>query len=231
MIKTSEKSDFEKRIGIIFKSKDLLNRVFVHRSYLNENKGEKLESNERLEFLGDAVLELVVTGYLYNNYPNPEGDLTNFRSALVKGVTLSSIAAKLDMDKELKLSRGEKKNFTKSRKLLLANTFEALVGAIYLDLGFTVAQKFIVKYLLPEFQTILAKALFKDSRSSFQEWAQENLSQTPEYRVLEESGPDHNKEFEVGVYVLGKLYGKGKGSSKQLACQQASQRAMDKIRS
>jgi ribonuclease-3 len=228
-MKKNDLRKFEGKIGISFKNPDLLKNVFIHRSFLNENRRKKLVSNERLEFLGDAVLELVVTEYLYKNYPNPEGDLTNFRSALVRGEMLSRVADELEMGDLMMMSKGEEKNQTRSKRLILANAFEALVGAIYLDLGYDQAKRFIGRFLLPRFRGILEGGLFRDARSEFQELMQEKKSATPEYRVLMESGPDHDKRFEVGVYVGRKLYGKGSGSSKQKACQQAAARALKKI--
>jgi len=219
----------QKKIGIKFKKQEYLQQVFIHRSYINENKNSRLGDNERMEFLGDAVLELVVTDYLYANFSNPEGDLTSYRSALVKGETLSKISQELCLGDYLMLTRGEKKHGGHARNLILANTFEALVGAIYLDGGYTKAKKFITNFLIPKFKEILSNESFRDARSSFQEWAQEKLNTTPEYRVLKESGPDHSKMFEVGCYIKDELYGTGNGTSKQTASQEAAKFAMDKI--
>jgi len=218
---------FEKNIGVKFKKKNLLNTVFVHRSYLNENKNYPLPHNERLEFLGDAVLELVVTDYLYKNLDKPEGEMTNLRAALVKGDMLSEIAVKLGMGKMMLLSRGEMKTGGRERKVLLANAFEALVGAIYLDQGIVVAKKFIEKNLLIRLDEIVKKGLYVDSKTVLQEVSQDQEGITPTYEVLKESGPDHDKTFEIGVFINGDRIGRGKGSSKQEAQQNAAQDGLD----
>lgn len=210
-------SDFEKKIGIDFKNKDLLTQVFVHRSFLNENIGFNLDHNERLEFLGDAVLELIVTENLYKNLPNPEGELTNLRSALVKGKTLSDIAQSLNINDYLFLSKGEAKSEGKARQIILANTLEALVGAIYLDQGYEVAKKFIKEYLINRLSDIINQKLYLDPKSHLQELAQAHLNVTPVYKVLTEYGPDHDKSFTVGCFLNDKLIGEGSGSSKQAA--------------
>lgn len=224
---TASLSAFEKKVGIRFKDKNLLRQVFVHRSYLNENIGFDLDHNERLEFLGDAVLELVVTEYLYRTYPNPEGDLTNWRSALVKGAMLSGIARELGIDSYLFLSRGEQKSEGKARDLILANTFEALIGAIYLDHGYTAAQSFVKKVLLSSLSHIIEKKLYLDPKSNFQQLIQDQMGVTPIYRILSEYGPDHAKSFSVGVFVNDKLIGEGSGSSKQAAEQAAASSALE----
>jgi len=208
---------FEKLIGMKFQDEKLLEQVFVHRSYLNENTGFKLEHNERLEFLGDAVLELVVTEYLYRNFKNPEGELTNLRSALVRGAMLSNIAKELNIDDYLYLSRGEAKSEGKSRQLILANAFEALIGAIYLDGGYEAAKKFISKFLITHLNGIIENKLYLDPKSHLQELSQEQHGITPVYKVMSEEGPDHAKRFTVGCYVGEKMYGQGDGSSKQVA--------------
>jgi ribonuclease-3 len=218
--------DLQDQLGIHFKDPDLLERAFIHRSYLNEHPKAGLEHNERLEFLGDAVLELVVTDYLYCNYPNPEGDLTNWRSALVKTESLSAVAEKLELDQYLKLSRGEAKGNARSRALIHANCVEAMIGAIYLDQGYETAQNFIQENIVSTLPQILAEGSWVDPKSRFQELAQEREGHTPHYRVLEEMGPDHDKTFVVGVYVGDRLCGKGKGSSKQSAQQQAAASAL-----
>lgn len=224
---TQDLRAFEERIGLTFPSVDLLRQVFVHRSYLNEHKSFPLDHNERLEFLGDAVLELVVTEYLYRTFPNPEGDLTNWRSALVRGEMLARLAERLDMNEHLYLSHGEQQSEGKSRSLILANAFEALIGAIYLAFGYGDAQAFIATQLLPELERIQEHELHIDAKSRYQELIQERLSVTPTYSVLTESGPDHNKEFTVGVYVNAELRGSGNGSSKQRAEQAAAQAALE----
>ncbi len=218
---------FQDSIEIHFKDERLLHQVFVHRSYLNENPGFPLNHNERLEFLGDAVLELIVTEYLYQNYPNPEGDLTNWRSALVKGQMLATIASELEMGQLLYLSKGEDKSGGKSRSLILANTFEALLGAIYLDQGYETAKTYISRFLLGRLPEILEKGLHVDPKSRLQEMAQEHRGVTPTYRVLSESGPDHAKQFEVGVFLRDELIGQGQGNSKQTAEQAAAFKAVE----
>lgn len=218
---------FEKKIGVKFGNSELLKQVFVHRSYLNENPSFNLDHNERLEFLGDAVLELIVTEYLYLNFPNPEGDLTNWRSSLVKGEMLSNIAQKLEIEDYLFLSKGESQSTGKARQIILANCFEALIGAIYLDKNYQTAQKFINKNLLIHLKNILENKLYRDAKSSLQELAQEKLNITPHYIVLNENGPDHNKHFTIGVYIGERLLGQGEGFSKQSAEQDAALNALN----
>ncbi len=219
-------SDLQVQLAVQFNDNAILERAFIHRSYLNEHPKLGLEHNERLEFLGDAVLELAVTDHLYRNYPNPEGDLTNWRSALVKTESLSSVAEKLQLDQYLKLSRGEAKGNSRSRALILANCVEALIGALYLDLGYEAAQAFILQNIVSTLTEILRDGTWVDPKSKFQEMAQEREGHTPAYRVLDETGPDHDKIFIVGVYVGSKLCGKGQGSSKQAAQQQAAAHAL-----
>jgi len=217
----------EKNIGLNFKNKELLKQAFTHRSYLNENPRFKLEHNERLEFLGDAVIELIVTEELYKKYPSKsEGDLTNWRAALVNAKMLSKIAERLGFNDFLLLSKGEAKEGGKARAYILANTFEALLGALYLDSGYMSADEFIKKHLLNELSEIIEKGSYKDSKSKFQEEAQERVSITPDYRVLEESGPDHEKKFLVGVFLEDDLVAQGEGSSKQEAEEQAAKAAL-----
>jgi len=223
-------SDFESVIGVEFANKDLLQQVFVHRSYLNEHRSFHLDHNERLEFLGDAVLELIVTEFLYKTFPNPEGDLTNWRSALVRGEMIATIATKLGMNDFLLLSHGEQQSTGKSRNLILANAFEALIGAMYLERGYDVTSDFIHRMLLPELKIIQEQELHIDAKSRFQEMVQEAQSITPNYRVLKEEGPDHDKEFTVGVYVGETLMGTGTGSSKQRAEQDAAKHAIEVAR-
>jgi len=218
----------EKIVNINFNNKDLLEQAFVHRSYLNENPKFPLSDSERLEFLGDAVLELVVTEYLFLNYPNPEGDLTNWRSALVRGQTLSEIASNLEFDNYLYLSRGEAKGNGRARQLILANNFEAFIGAIYLDQGMDVAKNFIEKYIIVRLKKILEEELHIDPKSKFQEIAQEKTGITPIYKLIKEEGPDHEKKFTIGVFVGDKMYGKGVGFSKQAAEIQAAEKALSK---
>jgi len=218
----------EKKLNFKFKNKDLLVQAFVHRSYLNENPGFHLFHNERLEFLGDAVLELVVTEYLFQKYPEKaEGELTNWRAALVNAKILSAVAKDLDFDDFLFLSRGETKEMGKGRQYILANTFEALIGGLYLDQGYESCQKFIEKYLIKELPWIIESGLFKDVKSRFQEEAQERAEVTPFYKVLEEWGPDHAKHFIVGVFLGEELIAKGEGSSKQEAELEAARNALE----
>ncbi len=224
---SSDEKDFsglEEKLGVTFKNIDLLNQAMVHRSYLNEHPDFRLGHNERLEFLGDAVLELVVTEYLYSNYPNPEGDMTNWRAALVNANTLSGICKDMGAEDYLFLSRGESKDSgTKARQYILANAFESIIGAIYLDGGYDVAKKFITERVLVKLPYILEHKLYLDPKSRFQEAAQEVAGVTPTYRVVDEKGPDHNKWFKIGVYLNDELVAEGEGSSKQEAQVQAAE--------
>lgn len=221
--------DFQRNIGVQFSDESLLERAFIHRSYLNEHPKLGLEHNERLEFLGDAVLELAVTDYLYRNYPNPEGDLTNWRSALVKTESLALVAEKLQISEFFKLSRGEAKGNARSHALISANAVEAIIGAIYLDQGYDAARQFIMDHIVCRLEDILEKGTWMDPKSKFQELAQEQFGLTPSYRVLDETGPDHDKTFTIGVYVGDKLFGKGDGSSKQAGQQVAAQAALKRV--
>lgn len=221
-------SVFEKSIHVDFKDKNLLKQAFVHRSYINENRNLKLEHNERLEFLGDAVLELVITDYLYHKYPGkPEGELTAYRSSLVNSNILSAVAEKIGMNSFLLLSRGEAKDTGRARQYILANTFEALIGAIYLDQGYDAADKFIASQLFDLIDDIVQKKTFIDAKSRFQEMAQEKVGITPSYKLVKESGPDHNKIFTVGVFLAAEQIAKGDGKSKQEAEQKAAERALE----
>ena len=193
-------SKIEKKLDIKFKDKNLLMQAFCHRSYLNENPKCDLENNERLEFLGDAVLELVVTEYLYKNYKESEGQLTNWRAALVNSQSLAEIAEELGFNDYILLSRGEAKDTGKARQSILANAFEAFLGALYLDQGLRAVRNFINKYLIKKLSYIVENGLFRDAKSFFQEIAQKEIKITPEYKVLEEAGPDHAKEFTIGVF-------------------------------
>jgi ribonuclease-3 len=207
----------ENKIKIQFKDRNLLQSAMTHRSYLNENRRWPLPHNERLEFLGDAVLELITTEYLYRNFPNPEGELTNFRSALVNYKMLSEVASALGLEEFILLSRGESKDIGRARQVILANAIEALIGAIYLDAGFEPTKTFIDENVIKHLAKIMADGKILDPKSKFQELAQEKLGVTPHYKVLAEWGPDHNKNFEVGVFVNEKQIAKGVGSSKQEA--------------
>lgn len=222
--------DFEKKIGMKFKDWRLLRTAFVHRSYLNEHKSSNLEHNERLEFLGDAVLELVVTEYLYSNFPNPEGDLTNWRSALVKGKMLAKISKQLNMGELLFLSHGEEKSGGREKDYLLANTFEAVIGVIYLELGYKKAKKFVENFLLIQLDDILKTGSHIDSKSKLQEMAQEKIGITPSYELQHEEGPDHDKIFTMGAFIGDRMVGKGKGNSKQVAEQVAAEDALNRLK-
>jgi ribonuclease III len=220
-------SQLEKNLSVEFKNKNLLTQAFCHRSYLNENQDCDLENNERLEFLGDAVLELVTTEYLYNKFPRKsEGELTNWRAALVNAKMLSEIAKKLDFNDFILLSKGETKETGKARQYILANTFEAFTGALYLDRGYKICQDFVTEHLIKELPEIIEKGLFRDAKSAFQEKAQEESGITPTYKVLNEWGPDHEKHFVVGVFLEDKLIAEGQGSSKQEAEEEAAKEAL-----
>lgn len=220
-------SDFEKKIKIVFKNKDLLKQAFTHRSYINENPGSKLSHNERLEFLGDAVLELIVTNFLYQKYPTyTEGELTSLRSALVNAVIIAEIATDIGMNDYLLLSKGEAKDHGKARQYILANTYEAYIGAMYLDQGIDVVDKFLNKTLFTHTDEIVNKKLWRDAKSLVQEKSQEFLNITPAYKVLHESGPDHDKHFTLGIYFGPNLIAEGKGKSKQEAEQKAAEAAL-----
>lgn len=215
----------EKKIGVKFNNPDLLQQAVTHRSYLNEHRDYKLDHNERLEFLGDAVLELVITEYLYENYPNPEGELTNWRAALVNGEMLAKISTKLGVEEFLLMSRGEAKDKGKARQYLLANAFESITGAIYLDQkekGYDACKKFILKNVVVELDNIIKNKLYMDPKSRFQEVAQDKIGVTPAYKVLEETGPDHERKFVVGIYLGEDLIAQGEGLSKQEAQRNAA---------
>jgi ribonuclease III len=221
-------SKIESDLKVNFKNKDLLTQAFCHRSYLNENPGFRLYHNERLEFLGDAVLELITTEHLFNRYPDkPEGEMTGWRASLVNSNILSDLAKELNFEDYLLLSQGEKKEKGRARKYILADTFEAFIGALYLDQGYEVCKNFIEKELikrkLPE---IIEKKLYKDPKSLFQEKAQEIIAITPTYQVLEEAGPDHMKKFIVGVFLDKEMVAEGAGSSKHEAELDAAQKAL-----
>lgn len=225
--KTIDFSSFEKKTKIIFKDKDLLKQAFIHRSYINENSGLAISHNERLEFLGDAVLELIVTDFLYTKFPtHTEGELTALRSALVNAVTISEVALNLGMNDYLLLSKGEAKDGGKARQYILANTYEAYIGAMYLDQGIKPVEEFLKQDLLPKINEIVNKKLWRDAKSLIQEKAQEFVSVTPAYKVLQEAGPDHDKHFTVGIFFGGDMITTGKGKSKQEAEQKAAEAAL-----
>lgn len=220
-------SKFERIIGINFENKNLLKQAFTHRSYLNEHRELELVHNERLEFLGDAVLELIITEYLYNKYPDStEGDLTSYRSALVNATTLSDAAGKIGMNNYLLLSKGESKDVGKARQIILANTIEAFIGAIFLDQGYETAKYFISENIFSLIEKIVEEKTWLDAKSKFQEKAQENESITPLYKTLKEEGPDHDRRFTVGVYLGKKKIAEGEGKSKQEAEQEAAGSAL-----
>ncbi|OGL82769.1 ribonuclease III [Candidatus Uhrbacteria bacterium RIFCSPLOWO2_01_FULL_53_9] len=221
-------SNMEKALGVTFQNIDTLRQALVHRSYLNEHTSFPLDHNERLEFLGDAVLELVVTEYLYLNYPNPEGEMTNWRAALVNGQQLANIASKLFVEDFLYMSRGERKDRdSKARRYILANAMEAIIGAMYLDRGWDVAKEFVTRAVLSLLPEILEKKLYIDPKSRFQESAQEHTGITPTYRVHSEEGPDHEKVFTVGVYLEKERVAEGVGTSKQEAQVDAAEKAIE----
>ncbi|HPI67210.1 MAG TPA: ribonuclease III [bacterium] len=220
-------SEFAKHLTCRFNDENLLLQALIHRSYLNEHPDLSLGHNERLEFLGDAVLELVVTEYLYKQYKNPEGELTNWRAALVNAKMLADIAHQLGVEEYLHLSRGEAKDKNqKARNYILANAMEAIIGAIYLDQGIAKASEFINKNIITHLPNILDKKLYIDAKSRFQEEAQDRVGITPSYQVLAESGPDHNKNFVIGVYLEDELVAQGTGTSKQEAQMAAAEEAL-----
>jgi len=220
---------FEKQIDVTFKNKELLKQAFTHRSYLNENPESGLQHNERLEFLGDAVLELIVTEHLYKSYPDkPEGELTTWRAALVNARMLAIVAKDLKLGDYLLLSHGEARETGKARDYILANATEALLGALYLDQGLKTCKIIIEQYVLSKLPQVLEEKLFEDAKSRFQELAQEKTGITPSYQVLKEWGPDHEKNFQVGVTLGKDLIAKGQGMSKQEAEQDAAKAALIK---
>lgn len=216
------------KLGGEFTNLDLLITALTHRSYLNEHRSTVKEHNERLEFLGDAVLELVVTEFLYANYSEPEGILTNWRSSLVRTESIGAAATRLGFEPLLRLSRGEKRGTDRARAQILANSFEAVIGAIYLDKDYEAAKRFITDNILSTFDEILKTGSWQDPKSHLQEVVQSQGGSTPQYRVISEEGPDHDKIFTVGVYVDDKLQGKGTGPSKQAAQVAAATTALKK---
>ncbi len=219
-------SKLENKLELKFKNKDLLIQSMVHRSYLSEHPNFFLEHNERLEFLGDAVLELIVTEYLYKNYQNQEGELTNWRAALVNAKTLAETAKDLGLERFLYLSKGEAKDKGKAREYILADTFEALIGSIFLDQGLEKTRKFITKDLISKLPHILEHKLYIDPKTRFQELAQNKLKITPTYKVLEETGPDHDRRFKVGLFLKENLIAVGEGASKQESQVKAAENAL-----
>ena len=223
----AELTSFEAKIDYVFNKKELLETAFTHRSYLNENKALGREHNERLEFLGDAVLELVVTEFLFAKYPDkPEGDLTAYRAALVNTVSIADAATKLGMNDYLLLSRGESRDTGRARQIILANAFEALIGALYLDSGYDVAKKFIANQLFHKTDEVVEKRLWQDAKSRLQEIAQERAKMTPTYEVTKQTGPDHDRTFVVAAFIGQDKIATGEGRSKQEAEQDAAQKAL-----
>ena len=226
-IHTEPYQDFAREaLGFEFDNVELLLTALTHRSYVNEHKKSTKEHNERLEFLGDAVMELAVTNYLYRNFAEPEGILTSWRSALVRTESISDAGKKLGYEALIRMSRGEKQGSDRARAQILANSFEALIGAIYLDKGYEMAEKFIAKHIMLKLEGILDEGSWRDPKSHLQEVSQSVDGLTPQYRVLEEIGPDHDKVFRLGVYVGDDLKGVGEGPSKQFAQQQAATAAL-----
>ncbi len=221
--------EFAESIGIPFVEGGNLTQAVVHRSYLNENPDFALDHNERLEFLGDAVLELVVTEYLYKTFDNPEGELTNLRAALVNGQNLADIARGINLESQLLLSHGESKDTnSKARNKILANAMEATIGAVYLDSGWEAAKAFVERHVVATLPAIMDEQLHIDPKSKFQEAAQSRSSVTPNYKVLEETGPDHQKQFRIGVYLGKEMIAEGTGTSKQEAQVDAARQALKK---
>lgn len=220
---------FEKIIGYQFKNKDLLREALTHRSYLNENPKWGVPHNERLEFLGDAVLELIISEYLFKKFPDKqEGELTSYRAALVNYQFMSKVAVSMGLDNFILLSRGEAKDVSRAREVILANALEAVIGALYLDGGYAPAEQFIAKFIASHTDEIIEKKLYRDAKSMLQELIQEKRKITPSYRLLEEWGPDHQKRFRMGVYFGEELIAEGEGTSKQEAEINAARNALEK---
>ena len=221
-------SSLEKKIGLTFSNPVLLKQALTHRSYLNEHKDVSWDHNERLEFLGDAVLELMMTDYLFHHYPAvAEGELTAYRSALVNADLVAEVGVELGLNDYLFLSRGEARDTGRARQIILGNAVEALIGAIYLDQGFKVVQSFVGRYFLRRVDEIVANNLWQDAKSLFQERAQAKVNITPTYQVLNALGPDHNKRFTVGLYLDSELVVTGEGRSKQEAEQAAARLGLE----
>lgn len=214
-------------LGFEFNNIDLFITALTHRSYVNEHRKSVSEHNERLEFLGDAVLELAVTDYLYNNFNEPEGVLTSWRASLVRTESIGAAGEEIGYQHLIRMSRGEKQGSDRARQQIMANAFEAVIGAIYLERGYSDAEQFVKKYIISKLDSILASGSWRDPKSHLQETAQRIDGQTPHYRVLEETGPDHDKMFTLGVFVNNKLMGQGTGPSKQIAQQNAAKSALE----
>lgn len=221
---------FQKQIGIQFQQEELLTRALTHRSFANEQEGDDIHDNERLEFLGDAVLDFIMTRVLYDRYPDmPEGELTRLRSALVRTETLADLARQMNMGEVLRMGKGEETSGGRERRNILCDAFEALLAAIYLDQGLQAVQQFVVPLLSEKMDYILQEGLHIDARSTFQEWSQAVRNITPVYRVIEESGPDHEKQFMVEVLLEDEVAGEGSGRSKQSAAQSAAREALRRL--
>jgi ribonuclease III len=226
-MKKNDYSKLEKVTGIKFNDQQLIDRAFTHKSFINENKDEELTDNERLEFLGDAVLELAATVHLFEKYPEKdEGRMTAFRSALVKGKHLAKVATNLELGQYLYLSNGEERSGGREKSYILANVVEAVIGAVYLEHGFKVAEKFIASFILNSLDQIIEEGLHLDAKSKFQEIAQEKTGSTPNYDLIAEEGPDHDKTFTMGVFITNEKVAEGTGSSKQKAEENAAENAL-----
>lgn len=223
-----DSENLARTLGITIKNSDLFQTAVTHRSYLNEHRDYSLDHNERLEFLGDAVLELVVTEHLYHNYSHPEGELTSWRAALVNGEMLAQVARELNIEEFLLMSKGEAKDTGRARQYLLANAMEALIGALHLDQGYAAAEEFIKRTVLVHLEEVLANKSYADPKSRFQEEAQDRMGITPNYHVIREWGPDHDKHFVSGVYLGEELVAEGEGRSKQEAQREAAKNALEK---
>lgn len=221
------KEEFEKKCQIEISNLDLYIEAMTHRSYLNENKDHDYPHNERLEFLGDAVLELIVTENLFDNFNNPEGEMTSWRAALVNGEMLAQVAREIDIDPFLMMSKGESKDTGRARNYLLANAMEAIIGAIYKDKGYNAAKDFVVRFIIVKLKEVLDKKLYLDPKSYFQEKAQEVENITPHYQVLGETGPDHDKVYLVGVFLNDEKVAEGEGVSKQEAQRAAARNGLE----
>ncbi len=226
MTKEIDIEKLKEALGITVRQQALFQEALTHRSYLNEHKGYGYAHNERLEFLGDAVLELVVTENLYHNYENPEGELTSFRAALVNGDMLAKIGSDLGLEQYLLMSRGESKDTGRARGYLVANAVEAVIGALYLDQGYDAARDFILEHVMSHLPEVFEQGLHTDAKSRFQELAQEKTGTTPSYRVLKEWGPDHDRNFVAGVYLGEEKIAEGTGNSKQEAQREAAKQAL-----
>jgi len=224
----SELKRLEKVLGVEFKDSKILLSAITHRSYLNEHREALQDHNERLEFLGDAVLELVVTDYLFNKYPQkPEGDLTAIRAALVNTISLAESSSSLGLNDFLLMSKGEAKDTGRARQYILANAFEAVIGALYVDQGYEAPKEFIASHLFGKTDRIVENRLWQDAKSRFQEVAQEHVSVTPTYELMNQEGPDHDRVFTIGVFLRKEKVAEGRGQSKQEAEQQAAEKAIE----